>query len=100
MLTELNNATPDITASGDREKMEAPLGARELFLAAVYTTEHKEEAEEGAGGACSTSPADASASRAATGQRGRDEAGLGQLSRGGTSRQNSEASATGASRNS
>lgn len=71
MLTELNNATPDITESRDREKTEAPLGAQKLFLAAVYTTEHKEEVEEGAGGAHSTSPADSSASRAATGHRGR-----------------------------
>lgn len=54
MLMELNNATLDITESGDREKVEAPSGAQELFLAAVYTREHKEKAEEGAGEACST----------------------------------------------
>lgn len=98
MLTELNNATPDITASGDREKMEAPLGARELFLAAVYTTEHKEEAEEGAGGACST--VQQTPLHPGRPQGTKDEEGLWQLSGGGTSRQNSEASATGASRNS
>lgn len=53
MPMELNNATPDITESRDREKVEAPLGAHELFLAAAYTREHKEKAEEGRG-ACST----------------------------------------------
>lgn len=54
MPMELNNAMPDITESRDGEKVEAPLGAWELFLAAVYTTEHEEKAEEGAGGTRST----------------------------------------------
>lgn len=65
---ELNNATPALTESRDGEKTEGTaLGARRLFLAGVYTREHREEAEEGAVELYLQSPTDSSAARVATG---------------------------------